>query len=159
MERNLRQIPATEALAEQKLLNLDTFWAFWRSMLMRDSHSLEKGTGASTHHIHVTFGRVVKTETLHEFYLRYCQQMRDQHPLSLDGMGVALKKYCSDLRKKEPTVLQREELKLPAPCARRYVGEVYLLPDLEQARRAFEAALRQPVNWPEAVEQDDDTAV
>ena len=75
--RNLFETPKTAALAEQKLLNLDTFGAFWRAMLMREAHTLEQGAGANTNHLYVTFGRAVKTETLHDFYLHYCQRMRD----------------------------------------------------------------------------------
>ena len=142
LTRNLRRIPATEELAEQKLLGLDDAGQFWRKMLLKESHTHKVGSGNSAEWFRLGWGEPVPTENVMVHYDEHVRRSRVAYPMSIDGMGRAIKKYIPSARKSEARADERKALGL---AERTYV---YRLPKLEEARREFEAALRQAVEWP-----------
>lgn len=139
---NLRSTPKTAALTQQKLLGLDHVGQFWRAMLMEERHVLLKGYGERTEQAWFKFGQAVTTARLHEFFVDFARRMQFRYPESLDALGRALKRYVT-LARREVRADEREALGL----GREERARVYELPDLAEARRQFEAAVGQGVDW------------
>ena len=142
---DLRCAPATKALATQKLLSLDDVGRFWRQLLTAKAHILTRGIGPDRRSLYLDFGKVCLTTTMHEFYLEHARKMRVAHPASLDALGQAARRLC-------PAIAKREARKgeVPDDSARR---QVYVLPELDEARSQFSQALRQQFEWSDAEEE------
>lgn len=146
IKRNLRDTPKTAALAEQKLLSLDSIGQFWRAMLMEHQHNLVEGPNKDNQTRHQwNFGEVVPTMTLHRFYLAFARE-HNKYRESVDALGRGLRKFVPDLSKREARVDEQRGLSIEPRT------QVYEMPTLTEARAAFEAKLGHAVDWP-----DDDT--
>jgi len=125
---NLRQIPLTEALLEQKLRSLDSVDAWWLQRLME---------GAPVKGAAEWPGSVAK-EALHDDYVAYADRIGVKRRSTESEMGMKLRRLIPDLSEYRPydeAVSRR----------RRH----YVLPPLIDAREAFSRALSQPMDWPD----------
>ena len=143
---NLRSTPKTAALAEQKLMSLDDIGGFARELMLRERHRLDKGFNVETggyRFTEIEFGEITTTAVLHEFYLDYCRRNGIAYRKSIDGLGIGLRKYLT-LTKREARTEERKRLGLGKRA------QVYEMPSLAVARKQFENALKQPVEWPDS---------
>jgi hypothetical protein len=126
---NLRQIPLTGALLEQKVRSLDSVDGWWMQRLM---------DGAPTRG-HAEWPVSVAKEVLFDDYIAYSDKIGIKRRSMESEMGMKLAKLMPTLRETRPydeAVSRR----------RRHL----LLPSLDEARAAFDAALNQPNDWPPA---------
>jgi hypothetical protein len=140
----LRDIPKTAALAEQKILGLEPVGEFWRAMLQTNDHEF---TDRDDYHS-FAFGETVGTAVLYDFFIHYATG-HNLFRSSLDAFGKRLREYVTII-KREATSLETEQLSL---LPRK---QVYVLPTLQEARQQFETALEVPADdpliWPEEEE-------
>lgn len=125
---NLRQIPMTSALLEQKLRSLDSVDGWWLQRLME---------GAPTR-AHSHWPVSVAKEELHDDYIAYADKIGIKRRSMESEMGLKLGKLMPGLAESRPYDEKVDR-------RRRH----YLLPGLGEARAAFDAALNQPNGWPE----------
>jgi hypothetical protein len=143
--RNLREVPKTAALAQQKLLSLDSIGEFWRCMLQTQDHYLEEGFGNNkTTVAQWSFGDIVLTATLHKFYLDHLSKRRALHSESADRLGRGLRRYLT-LPKREASVGEKQALGVA--LTQRSGTQVYHMPSLADARAEFEKVMGHVVEW------------
>jgi hypothetical protein len=142
--RNLRDVPKTAALAQQKLLSLDSMGEFWRAMLMTREHYLEEGYGSKKEVIaEWRFGDVVLTTTLHDFYLKFQHNRRGNFSESIDKLGKGLRRYLPLLPKREATTDEKKQFGIEKATR----TQVYDMPPLREAREQFEKVLGSKLEW------------
>ena len=134
---NLRQIPRTDALLQQKLRSLDSVerWLY---------EALERGT---TTRLGNEWMRSVATTTLVDDYLDHAERV-----------GIKRKAeetlFAQKIRKIIPGITRKRDWATLKDQVRRRVW-VWQMPSLAECREAFEAAMQQPVPWPAAPDDDD----
>lgn len=122
---NLRSVPKTKALLEQKLHSLDGEQGWWLGVLMRGELP-----GA------LNEPRCCPTQTVFNHYLEQTDRAGIRRRRIETLIGTFLKKYVPGLRRSE----------------RRGIGPIYEFPPLLECRAAFERLIQQEIDWPE---QDD----
>lgn len=149
---HLRVVPKTKAHTEQKLLDLGGAGEFWRWMLYQKHREILRGYGDNTEVEHsLTFGSVVHTDTLYAFYRQYARDSRINHTVSIDALGMALRRFIT-LTKREAR--RSEKTELGRSPGERF--QVYELPTLAEARRQFRKAVGEHVEWSTPDEDEDD---
>ncbi|WP_346221058.1 primase-helicase family protein [Fulvimarina sp. MAC3] len=128
---NLRDIPKTEALFEQKVHSLDPIeaWLFER---------LQAGTPTRKHELWPEF---VKTSDLVDDYIATAERVGISRRSTESQFGIKLKKLMPAARPCRRLV--------PADGGGTSVTRAtgYDLPALHEARSAFEETLQQPIEW------------
>jgi hypothetical protein len=142
--RELRDNPKTDALAQQKLLNLDNVGQFWRAMLMDNEHELTEGFGQDKRTTYWKFDEFIRTTVLYEFFVDFTRRHRISHIEPFDAFGRKLRVYVQ-LVKREARSEELRQLGLK-PGER---AKVYPLPSLEDARLQFQAQVGGVVDWHE----------
>lgn len=132
---NLRQIPRTEALFEQKIRSLDTLESWWFSRLT-DGTATRGGE---------TWPRQITVDTLYSDYSRAADEV-GRRKLDRATFGVKLLRLVPGVTKVRP--------RLADEAGERRVW-CYDLPGLETCRNAFESLLGQSAGWPDASEQEE----
>lgn len=125
---NLRQIPRTDALLEQKLRSLDSVDQFLFDRLWEGS-LLAADDGWPP------LGEVLR-ETLHKEYLEAADKIGIKRRADQRQFGRALNRIIPDLKDIRPR---------SATGVRK---RAYVFPPLTECRQAFERAVGQPVTWP-----------
>jgi hypothetical protein len=138
----LRENLKTEALAQQKLLNLDNVGRFWRAALMLEKHELIEGYGDDKRCATWSYGDVVPTTLLHRFFLDFAARSKFSHPESLDAFGKKLREHVTAVRR-EATA--EEVVRLGLKAGERH--RVYALPKHVDARVQFERRIGHEVDW------------
>ncbi|CUA90196.1 hypothetical protein Ga0061061_111110 [Chelatococcus sambhunathii] len=128
---NLRQIPRTEALLEQKIRSLDSVESWWFERLM---------SGATTRDGSEWVTEIPKS-TLVDDYIATSERIGVRRKAAETEVGMKLSKLVPGLA----TVRAWWE-ESPAVMRRRWC---FRLPSLEDCRAAFEEAVQQPVAWPD----------
>jgi hypothetical protein len=128
---NLRKIPQTDALADQKLRSLDSV-ATWLHGCLNNGGIEEAETSSSTY-FH-DWPKTFKTVRMYNAYLGHCKRVGQSHPVRNTVFGKSLTKY------------------LPSVSKRRAGGEnrqhIYILPPLDQARQEFALTTKIPnADW------------
>jgi len=128
---NLRKIPQTDALADQKLRSLDSVAAWLFSCL--DNGGIEEAETSSSTYFH-DWPKTFKTVLMYSAYLGHCKRVGQSHPVRNTVFGKSLTKY------------------LPSVSKRRAGGEnrqhIYILPPLDQARQEFALTTKIPnADW------------
>jgi hypothetical protein len=139
---DLRQVPLTAALLEQKIRSLDSVESWWFQRLMSGATARD---GEEWH-------RTVLCKSLFEDYLAVADRVGVRRKQDETMFGSKLHKLLPGIERKRRTVAPGQPRKW-----------VYLLPPLSVARERFEAAVDQPVDWnDDALEpevSDDDFSV
>lgn len=125
---NLRQIPRTDALLEQKLRSLDSVDQFLFDRLW-DGALLTADDGWPHD------GEVLR-EALHKQYLEAADKIGIKRRADQRQFGRALNRIIPELKDVRPR------------AANGVRKRAYVFPDLAASRAAFERALGQPVTWP-----------
>ena len=111
---NLRRIPQTAGLIDQKIETAGALTKFWRDCLDR-GHVLDTEKG---------WPEKVETDRLYEAYIAYAKDMGERYRRSAESFGKELKTMCPAAEKR----------RLREGGDRRYF---YTLPGLEEARAAM----------------------
>jgi hypothetical protein len=147
---NLRQIPRTEALLEQKIESLDAVNSWWFERLM---------AGAPTRHA-TQWAAEVPCHTLYSDYVATAEKIGVRRKQSDVGFGLKLAKLVPSLGK----VRRVRDVDHDGVVVAKRTW-CYVLPTLERAREKFEALLGQQVAWlpveesaPSADDRDEEVA-
>lgn len=127
---NLRRIPKTEALLDQKIESLESVESYWYARLW-------EGTTTSGE---AEWRRVVPKESLYEDYLKASVQRNERRRVAKPRFGAVLSKFgVTPTRPYE----RDEHGNVNRPWA-------YAIPSLSEARQTFERQLGQRISWPTA---------
>lgn len=131
---NLRQIPYTEGLLEQKLRSLDTVESWWFERLM---------TGTPTRKVEYWRTDMVIDEMFDD-YIEGADKIGVKRKSELTAFGIKMKKLVPEIeRKRLSTNTGHMETKRLWH---------YLLPPLAACRAQFEREVKQAVNWDDGSE-------
>lgn len=125
---NLRKIPRTGALLQQKLRSLDSVDQFIFERLY-------EGTLLRADDIWQPFGQVFK-QSLYEEYLTAADKVGIKRRADLNQFGKSLLKLIPATRDARPRTSDGSRKR------------VYIFPELADCRRSFEEAVGQAVDWP-----------
>jgi hypothetical protein len=133
---NLRQIPKTAALLEQKVLSMTPEAAWWLDTLMRGElpWGCEEGTNRCPR------------EHLFDRYVSHAGKVGVRRRSIETTLGMFLSKHVPGLKGKKDSYEVWDARKETMGTA---YGRVYQFPPLKQCREAFAAALGQEVQWEE----------
>jgi len=123
---NLRKIPRTGALLQQKLRSLDSVDQFIFERLC-------EGTLLKADDTWQPFGSIVK-QTLYEEYLAAADKIGIKRRASLNEFGKSVARLIPGLKDARPRNEGRKR--------------IFLFPELAECRRGFEEAVGQAVDWP-----------
>lgn len=143
---DLRVVPKTDARLEQQFRSMDSVTTWWVEMLMSHQHETVDRRRSSRGEpviLRWKFGEPVCPETLHQFYLYHCDDMKQNHRLSLTSFGMKVSRTLlpNIVKREVRTDEAREFFILPR-------SRIYELPSLKEARAVFEALVKQPIGWP-----------
>jgi hypothetical protein len=134
---NLRKIPQTDALADQKLRSLDSV-ATWLFGCLYNGGIEEAETSATTYLR--DWPEKYETSQMYNAYIGYCRRIGQNHPVKDTVFGKSIAKYLPSMSKRREGGNNRRH--------------VYLLPSLDQARKDFISVTNIPnTEW--AVDCDD----
>jgi hypothetical protein len=131
---NLRQIPRTEALLEQKIRSLESVEGWWFERLM---------SGSTTRH-ETRWLQEVPRSLLFDDYIAIADRIGVRRKQEETVFGMKLGRLVPSLGHTRRSTEVRDETGTTVVKRVR----CYLLPSLEQAREAFENLLGQRVPWP-----------
>jgi hypothetical protein len=133
---DVRQVPQTEALADQKRHSLESLHAWWLAVLHRGFvYRSRHGAPMFTH-----WDDFVTTELLYRSYLQWCAETRASRPMSRIQLGVMMKGlYQSSRPSRLYPVYEIEDMALdekkPAVLKPDQCG--YSVGSLDEARTVF----------------------
>ena len=133
---NLREIPQTTALVEQKLSTLTAEQGWWLDTLTRGELS-----GGCTDE------GCCPVRRLFDDYIKHAQKQGVRRRSIETQLGIFLRKHVPGLRRVEGTYDLRD--RGPYSKAEGTEGYVYVLPPLAECRAAFAKALQSKIQWPE----------
>jgi hypothetical protein len=128
---DLRSVPKTKALLEQKLHSLDGEQAWWLGVLM---------DGELPGHMNEP--RCCGTQTLFNHYREETNRAGIKRKRIETLIGTFLNKHVPGLRRRE----------------KRGDGSIYEFPPLAECRGAFEVLIQQEIDWPEQEDWRDENA-
>lgn len=126
---NLRQIPRTEALLEQKLRSLDTVESWWFERL---------AAGAPTTKLEF-WKHDVPVDDLFDDYIASADKIGVRRKSEMTAFGIKMRRLIPDLKR------QRLSVSVGHMESRRLW--CYLLPPLNECREVFEREINQAVAW------------
>lgn len=132
---NLRQVPSTSALFEQKLSSLSTEYSWWLTCLQRgwvsapDGHQVADTEPPPDHW-------PAETEKPRAFasYIAFCEQVGERYRKTPPLLGTELNRLVRNLRHGRVTVGDTRP-------------HVYRFPPLEECRRDFEEMIGAMIDW------------
>jgi hypothetical protein len=156
---NVRDVPDTAGLREQKKLSLGTSEAWWMDCLHR-GYVYKSRLGLERH-----FGEwhdVVTTEVLFASYTEFAKAKNERHPMEREAFGRFMVSMGGKASKPRNAVVgehitdvlinQHGDTTRKAALVRKERSTGYSLCDLKAARAAFTDATKLPVEW----ESDDE---
>jgi hypothetical protein len=132
---NLRTIPKTTALLDQKLSSLDPEQGWWLDVLSRG----ELPWGCE-------WGRECATSKLCDTYIKHAQRHGARRKASETQLGIFLKKHVPGLRR---NLKGQYDIWTEASGIKNIAGPTYQFPPLLDCRNAFESAMQQQFAWDE----------
>lgn len=128
---NLRQIPLTEALLEQKLRSLDTIESWWFERL---------SAGSPTRKVEYWRTDMVIDEMFDD-YIETADKIGVRRKSEMTAFGIKMRKLVPELR--------RQRLKaIIGPAESKQLWH-YMLPPLQDCREHFEREVKQTIAWDE----------
>jgi hypothetical protein len=138
---DLRRVPKTSALLEQKLRSLDPVESWWFGRLM-------EGVPAQGH---AAWSERITVESIYKDYLRSAEETGVHRRRDPSTFGMALSRLVPGIEKTRPRLDTGEAGERRAYC--------YSLPPLEICRAAFEDGVGQAVEWPSSHDNGADDIV
>lgn len=131
---DLRSVPATGALVDQKLMSLKPEVAFWRERLL-DGAPLPG---------HSEWPKTVATKAFYDAYILYAEKLGQKRKLTGEQLGMALRKLA-------PGGVTRIRATVEFHIDDSNIGTrrawCYGLPSLEDCRRHFDELLKSETQW------------
>jgi hypothetical protein len=152
---NVRQVPQTEALADQKRHSLDSLSRWWSTVLHR-GFVWRSRHGSQTF---IEWSDFVSTELLYHSYLQWCRETRESRPMSRVQLGKMMKGLYQSHRPNgfypiyEVEVIGPDEKKTAVEQER---PPGYLFGTLDQAQDAFSEKTGITFDWGEAEPDEPD---
>lgn len=141
---DLRRVPRTKALLEQKIRSFDSIDGWWYARLY---------SGAPTR-AHTVWRREIACASLFDDYIATSEKIGVKRKQEETVFGMRMARLVPGLLRQKRAVETHgqhgESVFKRTWC--------YLLPELETARAAFEQSVNQPVDWPAIDETADSTA-
>ena len=132
---NLRKIPKTGALLDQKVESLSGEQSWWLETLMNGV--LPWGAEGD---------RTCPTRALHNSYIEHASRTGIRRRASETQIGMFLHKHIPVLRKRRGSYCERQ----PGGGVKTWVRQrLYEFPQLAECCAAFEELFQQRINWPE----------
>lgn len=132
---DLRKIPTTEALFEQKIASLGPVEAWWFSCLQRGWMVRPRWNDPEDDEpVNQEWPTELEVERVHGDYIAYCDRQGIPHKKSPAQLGIALNKLIPNL----------ERTRKRTGSKRTYV---YCLPPLTDCRESFERSMRTGIDW------------
>lgn len=128
---NLRQIPRTGGLLEQKIRSFTPVEAWWYDRLQLGRTTLAGDKWLD----------VIPTTTLYDDYWNHADRIGVKRKKTDTEFGIELRKLVPGIQRKKATIYPDDS---PSSVRTR----CYFLPPLADARAAMEVLLQQPVAWP-----------
>lgn len=128
---NLRKIPRTGALLEQKIRSFDSVEMWWYEALMRGAITRDGETWPAN----------VQKSQLVDDYIASAERIGIKRKAAETELGMKLAKLVPGLRSEKVTIYDDGGVSRRRHC--------FVLPPLEECREAYADALQQPVDWPE----------
>jgi len=141
---NLRIIPKTEALLEQKLRSLDAVSSWWFERLADGTTTRRSGV----------WRRQIPVDTLFDDYVHNAEKVGVRRKSEKTALGMKLHKLVPGLTKKKLTI--SVNLEDGTNTLRRV--QCLLLPSLKECREAFQTAVGQAVDWGDPDEGDEEAS-
>lgn len=160
---NVRRVPDTDGLQQQKKLSLGTTKAWWLDVLHR-GYVFRSKLGLEEY-----FGRwheEIATELLYASYVEFAERRRERHPLTREQFGrfmvslgakparprdMVIGEHIADVQTPNGSARRAELIRHPKPPA-------YKLGSLVEARVAFSVVTKLPIEWPREDEGEDQAA-
>jgi hypothetical protein len=131
---NLRSVPKTEALLDQKIASLSSEKAWWLDVLMQG---------------HLPWGCDRPNETpataIHKSYVKHAQDVGERRRSIETRLGIFLKKAVPHTP--DMIGLSKREGGYTALKGKRVTGTIYVFPDLPVCRSDFVKLIGQPIAW------------
>ena len=127
---NVRNVPTTEGLQQQRKLSLPTAELWWLDVLERGHVSANGSTWAAK----------ASTAVLFDSYRAFAKDRNERHPLNRDDLGAMLKKWNSGQDRRRWRIGTDEH----GVTIREYG---YIFGDLDEARAKFSAATGLDFDW------------
>lgn len=133
-ESDLRDVPKTEALLEQKLQSLNHEQQWWLEVLQKGELPMQdEWTG--------TCG----TRDMFRDYCDHADISGNRYKSAQTRLGIFLKKMVPNIEKRTGSYKTKETFLDPEPTTEK--GQYYVLPNLADCRKAFEMQLGQKFDW------------
>ncbi len=133
-ESDLRDVPKTEALLEQKLQSLNHEQQWWLETLQKGELPLQdKWTG------------ICGTREMFSDYYDHANISGSRYKSAQTKLGIFLKKMIPDIKKITGSYKTKESYPEDEPTIKK--GQYYILPSLTDCRKAFEMRLGQKFDW------------
>lgn len=136
---NLRSVPPTAALMDQKDHTMTPVQRFWKNCLMH---------GSNTGMWKPQWERSVECRLLHKLYREEVENLGVRHRATETELGVQLKKLVPNLRK-----TRRWHTIVYGPKEEKYRQYEWEFPDLEACRQAFDGVMNCKHDW--SVDEED----
>ena len=135
-EIDLRTIPKTAALLDQKMASLTAEQSWWLDVLMRG----ELPWGCD-------LPEACPSSRLFDRYIQHAQKQGVRRRSIETNLGIFLTKYVPGLTKNKGYYNRWDGKEMNA-----HRSWVYTFPPLDECRKAFAKAMQQDIPWPEATE-------
>lgn len=150
---NVRKVPQTEALADQKRLSMDSLHRWWSTVLHR-GFVLRSRYGSK---FFLDWSEFTSTELLHESYKQWCVDNREHRPMSREQLGVMMKGTYKPHRPRGSFPIYEVDALdgsggHPAVMQERPPG--YKVGSLDQARETFVAKAGIAFDWGDGDDED-----
>lgn len=130
---DLRRIPNTCALFEQKLASLSPEDSWWFTCLQR-GWIVDPDASSNPDHADASWPTEIVTERLYRSYVAHSEQTGNRHRKAQHRLGIDLRKLVSGIAHGRATI----------GGSRTYI---YRLPSLEACRGAFEKLIKMAIDW------------
>ena len=131
---DLRTIPKTKALEDQKLHSMEPVSLFWYTRLLNGEIKTDEGDWPS----------VIAKSDIHQQYLGECRDTNERYRLNIAQFGKELRRICPNIKDTKTWIT----FKLPDGGDESKHVHAYGLPGLEECRAAFDAVTGCKKDWP-----------
>lgn len=138
---DLRHIPKTEALLDQKIASLSPEDGWWLDALKR---------GVLPHYTQDAKAGRCPGQLLYDDYIEHAQKQGARRRAIETQIGIFLNNTAPGVSTVPETFTVKDATSFEGPIKGR--GAVYTFPSLAECRHAFEKKLHQPITWPNNTE-------
>ncbi|MDP4027009.1 DUF5906 domain-containing protein [Methylobacterium sp. NEAU 140] len=132
---DLRTIPKTKALEDQKIHSMEPVPLFWFTRLFNGEIKTDDSD----------WSIVIAKSELYQQYLIECRDTNERYRMNSAQFGRELRKICPDIKDTKTWL----KFKLPDGAEDEKQVHAYGLPNLAKCRAAFDAATGCRTDWPE----------